>query len=130
MSSVRWPPHGFFTNTNGRQIALTFSGVPQWRERHCMRTGSLGGWSCGSQLHQNDGYSIISCRMLTKSPQRRSSAASDLETYVSQLVDSGDFMLACHAMNLEPSATTHGLQIWFASGRRFFLRGPMNRSCL
>src|SRR4029079_7582983 len=65
-SSVRCRPQGFLTNTNGRQIAFTFSGMPQSLEWQCTRTGSCGGMSCESQLHQNDGNSTNSDKKPTK----------------------------------------------------------------
>ena len=56
-SIMRGLDRGDFTHTNGRQIAVTRSGIPAPDARNCARTGWFAG-SVAASLHQrNDGNS-------------------------------------------------------------------------
>ena len=79
MSIVRGLPCGDFTNTNGRQPPLIFSGVPPSAARQRTRI-SWSGVVDAESAHKNDGNSTISFNTATKSPHLRSSGATEAAT--------------------------------------------------
>ena len=81
--------------TKGKQTAITLNGSPDSRGRKRSRTSSSLGDAVKSQHQRNDGSSIISVNVVTKSPGLRSSPAIRATTLVEKAASTAeDFIVS------------------------------------